>query len=262
MNTDPAATDDPSAATGLWADPVVKRPEWSFLGASSAWGLYHRFGRATPRAAGGFTVYRHGHWLLAGTDLLYGDLLGTRHGVVGYETVGCRLTFDEFQMPVPAQRWMEHDGAPGTFPSDVEIVAFAPASNLGVGDYPVSIATLSDQGDLEFMAERLFGDSSDENLARMRYGNAVMLVCRPYGDDAAHTQAASVSSPSAPSGLADGDETDSTALAAGRDTRPARRSRHHRYDRLGVRPRRRSGRRARDRQRVRSVCRCVGPLTH
>jgi hypothetical protein len=217
LDSDPVGTDDPTASTGLWADPAVARPEWSFLGASSAWGLYHRFGKATPRAAGGFTVYRHDHWLLAGTDLLYGDLLGARHGIVGYEVVGCRLTFDEFQMPVPAPQWMEHRDAPGTYPSDVEIVAFAPASNLGVGDYPVSIAALSDQGDLEFMAERLFGDTSDENLARMRYGNAVMLVCRPFDDDLAPPRPDRVSSPSARSVS---DESDETARATGSTDRP------------------------------------------
>jgi hypothetical protein len=35
--------------------------------------------------------------------------------------------------------------------------------------------------DLEFIASRIFRDTSDANLARVRDGNAVMLTCRPFG---------------------------------------------------------------------------------
>lgn len=180
--TDPVVAERPTATTGttemtgMWADPLVGQPEWTVLGAGSAFGLYHRFGTATARGIGGFVVYRHDHWLLDGTHLGYGDVLGTKHGVVGYETVGCPVTFDEFQLPVAADR-------PG-FPPDIEVVAMTPSSNLGMGDYPKSIAALSDQGDLEFIAERLYGDTSKQNLARVRYGNAVMLTCRPFGPSA------------------------------------------------------------------------------
>ncbi len=171
---DPVVADGrPQLMTGMWADPVVGRPETSILGAGSAWGLYSRFGQATPRGAGAFTVYRDGHWLFEGTGLRYGDLLGRDHGVVGYETVGCRLTFDEYQLPVAA-------GGDGT-PADIEVVAFCPSSNLMMGEYPSSIAALDDQGDLEFVASRLFGRVDADSIARVRHGNAVMVVSRPYG---------------------------------------------------------------------------------
>jgi hypothetical protein len=173
-DTDPVVSAGrPELMTGMWSDPLVGRPETSFLGAGSAWGLYSRFGRATPRGSGAFTVYRDDHWLLAGTGLRYGDLLGADDGVVGYETVGCRITFDHHQLPVAA-------GGDGT-PGDLEIVAFTPASNLGMGDYPASIAALSDQGDLEFIATRLYGKLDDDSIARVRHGNAVIVVCRPFG---------------------------------------------------------------------------------
>jgi hypothetical protein len=158
--------------TGMWADPVVGRPETAVLGAGSAWGLYNRFGAAMPRGSGGFTVYRHDHWLFDGTGLRYGDVLGAACGVVGYETVGCRLTFDEYQLPIAA-------GGDGT-PEEIEVVAFTPSTNLAMGEYPKSIAALDDQGDLEFVAERLFGRLDDDSLARCRYGNAVIVVCRPF----------------------------------------------------------------------------------
>ncbi len=173
-----AHLDDPVVAegrhvetTGMWADPIVGRPEWSFLGAGSAFGLYHRFGQATARGVGGFVVYRDDHWILEGTGLRYGDVLGADDGVVGYETLGCPIQFDETQLPV---MWPRVD-----LPNGMTIVAMVPSSNLGVGEYPASIAALSDQGDLEFIAERIHGDTSERNLARVRHGNAVIVVGRP-----------------------------------------------------------------------------------
>jgi hypothetical protein len=161
--------------SGMWADPLVGRPETAVIGAGSAYGLYSRFGAATPRGSGAFTVYRDDHWMFAGTGLRYGDLLGADDGVVGYETVGCRLAFDDYQLPVAA-------GGDGT-PEDIEVVAFTPSSNLAMGEYPASIAALDDQGDLEFIASRLHGRVDADTLARCRHGNAVMLTCRPFGTD-------------------------------------------------------------------------------
>ena len=175
-DTDPVvAAGRPQDMSGLWCDPLVGRPEWSLLGAGSAWGLYHRFGQAVARGTGAFTVYRPDHWLLDGTGLGYGDLLGARHGVVGYETVGCRLALDDHQLPVARPD-------PG-MPPEVEVVAFTPSSNLAMGEYPASISALSDQGDLEYLAGRLFGRVDADSLARIRYGNAVVLTCRPFGPD-------------------------------------------------------------------------------
>ncbi len=172
--TDPVvAAGDPRSMTGLWCDPLVGRPEWSLLGAGSAAGLYNRFGQAVSAGSGGFTVYRHDHWLLEGTGLRYGDVLGADHGVVGYETVGCPIDLDHHQLPIARP---DPDR-----PTDIEIVALTPSSNLGMGEYPASISALADQGDLEFLARRLYGRIDDDTLARCRYGNAVMLVCRPGG---------------------------------------------------------------------------------
>jgi hypothetical protein len=91
------------------------------------------------------------------------------------QRVGCPLSFDELQLPVARP----HPG----LPADIEIVAFTPSSNLIVGEYPASISALSDQGDAEFIATRLYGDAGETNLARVRHGNAVMLTCRPFGPD-------------------------------------------------------------------------------
>ena len=173
---DPILAEDPLAITGMWCDPVVARPESRLLGASSMYGLYSRFGQATPRGIGGFVVYRPDHWMLADTGLRYGDVLGSDDGVVGYETVGTRFTFDEVNLPVGVADPLLPD------PGDVEIVALTPSSNLAMGEFPASIAALDDQGDLEFIAERAFG-GGPQALERARHGNAVMLACRPFGSE-------------------------------------------------------------------------------
>jgi hypothetical protein len=127
----------------------------------------------------GFVVYRPDHWLLEGTGLRYGDVLGADDGVVGYETVGTRIAFDDVNLPIAvADPTIAHDA----LPADVEVVAVTPVSNLAMGEYPASIAALDDQGDLEFVAERVFG-GGEQALARARHGNAVMLTCRPFSAD-------------------------------------------------------------------------------
>jgi hypothetical protein len=177
QQTDPVRTHDPSAVTGMWADPVSGRTERGFLGAASMYGLYARFGWATPRGVPGFVVYRPDHWLLEGTRLRYGDVLGADDGIVGYETVGTRITFDELNLPIAVP---DPEVVGDSLPDGVEIVALTPVSNLGMGEYPASIAALDDQGDLEYVAERIYG-GGERALAKVRHGNAVVLTCRPFG---------------------------------------------------------------------------------
>ena len=113
-------TDDEALMSGMWADPLVGRPEWSFLGAGSAFGLYARFGSGTPRGVGGFVVYRFDPWLFEGTGLGYGDVLGLDAGIVGYETVGCPIQLDDVNLPVPRPR--------DDLPAEQEIVAWTPST--------------------------------------------------------------------------------------------------------------------------------------
>ena len=91
-----------------------------------------------------------------------------------------RLAFDDVE---PAGRRRRPGVAARRLPDDVEIVALTPVSNLAMGEYPASIAALDDQGDLEFVAERIYG-GGERALAKVRHGNAVMLTCRPFGSAA------------------------------------------------------------------------------
>ena len=178
LTTDPIASEQPAASTGMWSDPLVGRPERAFLGAASLYGLYARFGKATSRGVAGFVVYRDDHWLLDGTGLRYGDVLGGDDGVVGYETVGTKYAVDELNLPVAVA---DADVVGDKLPDDVEIVGLTPVSNLGMSEYPASIAALDDQGDLEFISERIYG-GGEAAIAKVRHGNAVLLTCRPSGE--------------------------------------------------------------------------------
>lgn len=102
----------------MWSDPRIGRPETQMTGVSFTRGGYARIGQGVPRGAGGYTVWRPDHWLLDGTDLRYGDILGAAHTVVGYECDGCAMTLRN-GVPEPTHE----DGCPANF----EIVATAPA---------------------------------------------------------------------------------------------------------------------------------------
>jgi hypothetical protein len=106
-------------------------------------------------------------------------VLGADDGVVGYECVGTKVALDELNLPIAVP---DPVVAGDRLPDHVELVALTPVSNLMDGEYPKSIAALDDQGDLEFVAERVYG-GRPQATATVRHGNAVILTCRPAGLD-------------------------------------------------------------------------------
>lgn len=138
----------------LWSHRLVGRPENQMTGVSFCYGGYHRF-RSAPVGAGAYTVYRPEHWVFEGTTVQWGDLLGAKDEIVGYECDGCELVFEDGQ-PVPTHR----DGTPKTF----EVLGTCPASL-----WP---------GDEQPHTRALFGENSKR---RRRRGNAVMGVYKRGG---------------------------------------------------------------------------------
>ena len=170
-----SGTDAQATMTGMWCDPLVGRPETAFLGAGSAYGLYSRFGAATPRGSGAFTVYRDDHWMFAGTGLRYGDLLGADHGVVGYETVGCRLAFDDTSCrsppaatarPTTSRSWRSRRRRTWPWASTRRRSPPSTIRATSSSSPPASTAA-----------------STPTRWPACRHGNAVMLTCRPFGAD-------------------------------------------------------------------------------
>lgn len=117
---DPIRDIDQRFLTGNWEDPAIGRPgAWTF-GLNGTGGMYAGLGNMVPRGPGGFTVYRPGHWSLAGTDLFYGDILGGEAQIFGYEVDGLDY---EVRRGLPYPTFT--DGAPET----TEIIGLGLAVN-------------------------------------------------------------------------------------------------------------------------------------
>lgn len=176
--TDPVmGTDQQHLLSGIWSDPLVGRPENLTTGLSFCRGGYIRFGRGVPRASGAYTVQRPDHWVFAGTDLCYGDLLGLGSYIAAYEVDGCDIVLEN-GLPVPT-------GIDGT-PKDFTILATAPAHLLSntpakrEGIVPLSYDR-DGIGDLEYTATILLGDASPEKCAQFAHGHAVMGIFQRGG---------------------------------------------------------------------------------
>lgn len=170
-------TDQQPLLSGIWSDPLVGRPENLTTGLSFCRGGYIRFGRGVPRASGAYTIQRPDHWVFAGTDLCYGDMLGLGSYIASYEVDGCDFVLEN-GLPVPT-------GIDGT-PKDFTILATAPAhliSNTPGNNesiVPLSYDT-NGLGDLEYTSIMLFGDDSPANKAKVAHGNAVMGIFQRGG---------------------------------------------------------------------------------
>jgi hypothetical protein len=157
-------TDEQHLTTTMWADPLTGRPEATLTGVTFTRGGYHHVHRSAPRGARGYEVHRPAHWLFEGTELERGDLLGTEHGVVGYECDGCDLTLVD-GLPTATT-------AAGT-PEGFEVLATAPATAFDAFTTPLPLSPGSEY-ELEFHARRLLGDDSPEHCAQLRHGHAVL----------------------------------------------------------------------------------------
>ena len=123
-----AREEDPVRGTNLerrlttgWEAPEVGRPGADTFGLNASRGVYALWGGCTPRASGGFTVYRPEHWAFEDTDLYYGDLLGASPRVFGYEVDGLAYTVRD-GLPFPTHE----DGAP----DEIEILAMGLATSV------------------------------------------------------------------------------------------------------------------------------------
>jgi len=167
---DPVA--DRRRLTSMWSDPLIGRPETHTTGLTFTRGGYHRIGQAVPDGTGGYSVHRPDHWAFAGLELRVGDQVGAASSAVGYEVDGCALDIVD-GAPVPTHE----DGAP----VGLDVLATAPARLLSIDgtvcEAPAGLwASLDPPGDLEVIAEYLFGTADADHTARIANGHAVMAV--------------------------------------------------------------------------------------
>ncbi len=145
---DPAMTSaNPERTTTFWADPITKRPDTQMSGLTFSRGGFANLGLATSRGVGGYVVYQPDHWALEGSDLFYGDVLGSDDRIVGWEVDGCSFTFKE-GVPVAT----DEDGGP----DGRTIIAIAPAT--------------FERTDRGYPAEALLMGSNYSRLAATLYG--------------------------------------------------------------------------------------------
>ncbi|MEZ5218210.1 MAG: hypothetical protein R2715_16890 [Ilumatobacteraceae bacterium] len=172
---DPVLADGrPELMSGMWSDPIVGRPETCRC--------------SEPVPPGVCTPVRPGH---ASWSKGHSRSTGTRTGCSpepASATATCSAGTPGSSATKPSAA-----GSPSTVPAPDPgrrgrtpeisriVVAFCPSSNLRFGEYPKSISALSDQGDLGYIAGRLFGRIGEDSIARIRHGNAVMVVCHPCG---------------------------------------------------------------------------------
>ena len=173
-----AANDDPVVGTpherfltGAWSDRRIGRPEGESIGLSFTRGGYSRYGNAVPRGTAGFTVWNPDHWAFEGTSLQYGDTFGVSDAIVAYEVDGCELQM-RCGVPIPTLG----DGAP----ESLEILATAPARLWAQQEQPTRYA--HEPGELESVAEALFGEVTPETMAKVASNHACLAVfTRPGG---------------------------------------------------------------------------------
>ncbi len=164
-------TDRQHELTSFWSDVLVERPENHMTGVTFVRGGYHRIGKTVASGAGGYTIYDPDHWIFDGTDTTYGDLIGARSVVVGYECDGCDFVMRHGR-PVPT-------GEDGT-PADFRILGLAPTQHFDRVNAPRPPRP-QDRSEVEHIAWRALGADDPETVARIDHGHAVMGIHEPGG---------------------------------------------------------------------------------
>jgi hypothetical protein len=164
-----AGTDKAHLLTISWEDKAIGRPGTSTFGLNATRGVYTGWGGCVVRGARGFPIYRPEHWCFAGTGLGYGDILGAKAHVFGYEVDGLDYIIKD-GLPYP--------GGEDRVPDGLTILSVGMASNVEEGDaYRQGDGFLADD-DARFAAEILYG--SADQVEKTKRGNG-MIVNFPKG---------------------------------------------------------------------------------
>ena len=159
-------TDRERLTTTAWEASPVNWPGAKTFGANALRGIYAGLGGCVRFGSGGFTVYRPKHWALEGTFLSFGDQLGSRSQVFGYEVDGV-----DYQM----KKGLPYaTGIDGTDPK-INILAMGLATKLESGLSVWGQTEYIGTADAVSFAEALAGEATEEALDELTTGNGVML---------------------------------------------------------------------------------------
>lgn len=152
--------------TTSWEAEEIARPGRATFGLDASRGLYAGWGGLAHRGAGGFTVYRPDHWSLAGAKLGYGDLLGAKSRIFGYEVDGLDYRIED-GLPYPA--------VDSHLADEFSIIAMGLArlreDNFGAAPEPLFVG----DDDARFIAELRFGNTDATSLARVDRGSGMVV---------------------------------------------------------------------------------------
>lgn len=95
-----SGTDDAHPVSGAWEVAPVNRPGALTFGVNGLRGVYAGLGNCVGGGSGGFTVYRPDHRAFEGANFGYGDVLGGRARIFGYEVDGLDYEFKD-GLPFP-----------------------------------------------------------------------------------------------------------------------------------------------------------------
>ncbi len=164
---DPVA--DPQRRTDHWDHRDTARPATLTLGLTGSAGVYAGWSRCAAHGAGGFTLYRPGHWALRGTGLGYGDVLGRDARIFAYEVDGVDYVM-RHGLPYPAPE--------AALAGDLTIIGLAPATTLAHAADARDRDAFIGSEDAEELAMSLFGRVDEDTLARVTHGNGAMAEYR------------------------------------------------------------------------------------
>lgn len=165
---DPAYESDRRRTTTMWDWDEIGRPGAQTVGLSGVQGSYIRYGSAVPRASGGFTVYREGHWIFEGTDLQYGDVFGQAPVcIAAFEVDGADYTFRR-GLPYPTHA----DGAP----EGLEILAMTPAVAGQVDQWDGRVPLGAPAVESQELVAALYGGEPPEHLRDLHRGSAMIAA--------------------------------------------------------------------------------------
>jgi hypothetical protein len=139
------------------------------MGLTGSAGVYAGWSRCAAHGAGGFTLYRPGHWALRGTGLGYGDVLGRDARIFAYEVDGIDYTM-RHGLPYPA--------AEAALAGDLTIIGLSPATTMAHSDGDLDRDPFIGHEDAEELAMSLYGRVDAETLARVTHGNGAMVEYR------------------------------------------------------------------------------------
>lgn len=161
--------------TSCWDDRRIGRPGAQTFGTTATRGLYAKCFAASPRASGGYTVYRPRHWTLRDTDLYYRDEFGAAANISGYEVDGLDYTI-RHGLPYPT-------GEDGIDADDVDIVAMNLATLIEEDHGGSGALLFAGDTDARFVARVVHNDLSPETVDGISRGSGMMVVYRRGGGE-------------------------------------------------------------------------------